>query len=163
MFQNFQQILKSIKIIWTYPRFSNLKFLTFCKKKEILKYTSALHAIELVRVSPTSPRSLHREQLSEDVERLARGSFLVMWRSTLFGRFSLFSSFHSGVRSSKEYSRYRKLRSSNINYVRTKQVNRPESFKPVQSFRTGAKHRVASTHAPHRDKAAASSWGIPPG
>ena len=63
-----------------------------------------------------------------------------------FERFSLFSSFRSGVRSSKEYSRYR----SNINYVRNKQVNNPESFNPVQSFRGGAKFRVASERAAQR-------------
>ena len=80
--------------------------------------------------------------------RLARGFLFALYFAVL--HFSLFSSFHTGVRSSKEYSRYRKLRSSNINYVRTKQVNRPESFKPVHSFRGGAKHRVASERAAQR-------------
>ena len=79
---------------------------------------------------------------------LARGIHLLSNFSGSFRAFSLvFSSFRTGFRSSKEYSRYRKLRSSNINYVRTKQVNRPESFKPAQSFRGGAKHRVAPVRA----------------
>ena len=83
------------------------------------------------------------ESLSADIKRLARGIHLLSNFSDPFRAVLFFSSFRSGVRSSKEYSRYRKLRSSNINYVRTKQVNRPESFKPVQPFRAGETHCVS--------------------
>ena len=39
---------------------------------------------------------------------------------------------------------------SNINYVRTKQVNNLDLVYSVQSFRGGAKHRVASERAAQR-------------
>ena len=78
---------------------------------------------------------------------LARGIHLLSNLSGSFRAFSLvFSSFRTGFRSSKEYSRYR----SNINYVRSKQVNNPESFCSVQSSRRGAKHRVARARAAQR-------------
>ena len=87
------------------------------------------------------------ESLSADIKRLARGIHLLSNFSGSFRAFSLvFSSFRTGFRSSKEYSRYR----SNINYVRSKQVNNPESFCSVQSSRRGAKHRVARARAAQR-------------
>ena len=79
--------------------------------------------------------------------RLARGIHLLSnFSGPLRVVFSFFPSFYPGVRSSKEYSRYRSSY-RNINYVRSKQVNNLESVCSTQSFRGGAKHRVASERA----------------
>ena len=100
------------------------------------------------------------ESLSADIKRLARGIHLLSNFSGPFHTFSLvFCSFRTGFRSSKEYSRYR----SNINYVRTKQVNNPESYCSVQSFRGGAKHRVAPVRAAQRSSRRELHRGRPGG
>ena len=90
--------------------------------------------------------------LIDDFGCLARGIDLLRYFSDPFRTVFSFSSFHSGVRSSKEYSRYRSSY-RNINYVRSKQVNNLELVELVyslQSFRGGAKHRVASERAAQR-------------
>ena len=90
---------------------------------------------------------------------LARGIHLLSNFSDPFRAVLFFSSFRSGVRSSKEYSRYR----SNINYVRTKQVNNPKSFCSMRSFREEARHRVAYIRAAQRSSRRELHRGRPGG
>ena len=99
------------------------------------------------------------ESLSADIKRLARGIHLLSNFSDPFRAVLFFSSFRSGVRSSKEYSRYR----SNINYVRTKQVNNPKSFCSMRSFREEARHRVAYIRAAQRSSRRELHRGRPGG
>ena len=119
--------------------------------------------MDFVRVSPMSPpscrrilplQSLHRILMPQSLRRPIGAAFGSRISFALYFAvpFSFFSSFHSGVRSSKEYSRYRSSY-RNINYVRSKQVNNLELVElvySVQSFRGGAKHRVASERAAQR-------------